>query len=318
MCEDGNACEDLNRIHRTIPVTEALFYTWFKIMWVVGGITIVGDFIIWSLWGDFELSSSIDIRMTIALVGCGWMAVCGVAAIIALMTNKVCIRKVEKQEIDDLPEKTEGEQVLSPVDGRIYWGIGIGVALLILIAGNILCWRAMPVSAEGREGIRSYVQGLMPQAEIEVEEQSGHNYSLEISGSTEHSYEAFSIDYMQNEDLLDQENFTLSLDFDCRHYSARQMMDAVEAYINAIDASVFADGDLTYVSSEFGKLEEQILARTASAEELEDYEEDVILARAAGDTTVYLSVEDSVINSYDGSSYKRINIRIHAVNLRWD
>lgn len=309
---------ELNRKYRKIQVTEALFSSLMKLMWVVGGITVVGDFITWFLWSDYELNSSIDIRMTTAWVGCGWMAVCGVAAIIAYIVHHVNDVKMAKQGANISPESIDWESVLQPVNTRACWYVGIGVALSILLVGNILCAQAVPVSKEGREAIQSYVQERMPGKEMEIVESSGHKYELEISGSTENSFESLSIEYMQNEDLLDQENFSLAVSFDSRYYNAQQMMEVVKGYINAIDSSVFAEGDITYVSTEFEKIEEQVIARLTTMEELEDYEEQVEFAREGDDTTVHLGVEDSLIESYDGTKYKRINIRIHAINFRWD
>lgn len=309
---------ELNEKYRKIQVTESLYSTLLKMMWVVGGITVVGDFITWSLWSDYELNSSIDLRMTIVWVGCGWMAVCGLAGIIAMIMNQATVRRTAKLQEGVSPECIDWESVLQPVNTHLCWKIGIGVSLLILLVGNFLCWQAVPVTQEGREAILSYVQECMPEKEMEIVKDSGHSYVLEISGSTEHSFESLSIEYMQNEDLLDQENFSLSLNFDSRHYDTQQIMDVVKDYINAIDSSVFADGDITYVSSEFGKMEEQVLARLATMEGLEDYEEQVEFAREGDDTIVHFGVEDSLIESYDGTKYKLIYIRIHAINFRWD
>lgn len=309
---------ELNRQHRKMQITEAFYSTLMKVMWVVGGITVIGDFITWFLWSDYELNSPIDIRMAIAWVGCGWMAVCGVVAIIMFTIHHTIAVKSAKQGTNVPLESIEWEGVLQPVNTKICWRIGVGVALLILVVGNVFCWQAVPVTKEGREAILEFVQECLPGKEIEIVKNSGHSYELEISGSTEHSFESLSIEYMQNEELLDQENFSLALSFDSRHYDAQQMMDVVESYTNAIDSSVFADGDISYVSSEMEKIEAQVIARLATTEELEDYEEQVEYAREGDDTTVHLGVEDSLIESYEGTKYKKIDIRIHAINFRWN
>lgn len=309
---------ELFQKHRKVFASYAVFSTLMKVMCAVGVVAIVGDFITWSLWGDYELNSSVNLRMLIAVAGVSWMAVCGVAAIIMLIKCNVSAVKMAAEQVDEEAKKVDWEGVMDPVNTRPCWYVGIGVALLILVVGNIFCWRAVPVSKEGREAILEFVQECLPGKEMEITKGSAHNYSLEIKGSTENSFQSLSIEYMQNEDLLDQENFSLAVSFDSRYYNAQQMMDVVKDYINAIDSSVFADGDISYVASELGKIEEQVIARLATMEEVEDYKEQVEFAREGEDTTVHLGVEDSLIESYEGTKYKKIDIRIHAINFRWD
>lgn len=313
----------LKKKYRQIHICKSLKLWAFIAMILTGLIAIAGNFISFSLWGDYELQSDYDISLTMTMIGIAWMGICGVVCIVVFAKEHFFYMRPEQdlKEEQRILGRKNVEEALAPTKAGPYFLTGSAVlAVLIVIIGNLFMWQACPVDRAEREAVCAYAMECFPGSSAQIEKQSGHQEVLMITKEkSDDKYNASRmiwIDFMMNSNQLDQENVVIFGEYDLRKCTVSDIIADFEESISTLDESVFEDGNLSYLEEEVPLIERQVKNLIADPTQ-ENYKKTLQNLQGDEDISAYLDISIDTLSSYEGEEYHCVSVRIHVINLRW-